>query len=353
MPWITPSLDDVRSQNRDYVAAHLHSVPLVPNSVARVLADANSGLAYLTLLYIDWLAKQLLPDTAEAEWRDRHAAIWLPGNGRKPATFAGGAATATGIGGSVLPEATQLVSGAAVLYETTAQITVGTSPTPVNVRAIDPGTAGNLDPGSVLNFVTAVPGVDGAVTIVEMMGGVDPESDDELRARVLARIQNPPMGGDASDYEQWALQVPGVTRAWCAPNEMGIGTVTLRFMCDDLRADQGGFPTGDDVAAVSAYLDTKRPVAIKDFFVLAPIPFEISFTVAELVDDSEATRADIEAEVEAMLMARAAPGVTIYASWIDEAVSQAVGEDHHSLIADDIVMPSPGHLAVLGSIIYQ
>jgi len=39
------------------------------------MADANAGLGYLTLLYIDWLAKQLLPDTAETEWLDRRGVI--------------------------------------------------------------------------------------------------------------------------------------------------------------------------------------------------------------------------------------------------------------------------------------
>jgi uncharacterized phage protein gp47/JayE len=353
MPWSTPSLDDVRKQNRDYITARLHSAAMVPNSVLRVLSDGNAGLAYLVLLYIDWLALQLLPDTAETEWLDRHAAIWLPGGGRKPATFATGSGTVTGIVGSIVPQATQLTgSVGGVLYETLSQITVDTVATPVDIRAVDPGIAGNLDEGSSLSFVNAIAGVDGGVTIVEMSGGVDAESDDALRERVLFRIQQPPMGGDASDYVAWALQVPGVTRAWCYPNEMGIGTVTVRFMCDDLRVDQGGFPTQDDVDTVQAYLDEKRPVAVKECHAFAPIPFPISFKVTELVGDDAATRAAIEQAVIDMLFARAIPGQTIFRSWIDEAISNAIGEDHHDLVYDDTPMPAPGYLATLGSILY-
>ena len=220
MPWTTPSLDDVRKQNRDYITARLHSAAMVPNSVLRVLSDGNAGLAYLVLLYIDWLALQLLPDTAETEWLDRHAAIWLPGNGRKAATFASGSVTATGINGSDLPQGSQLTGQTGVLYETLAQITVGTGPTPVDVRAVDPGVAGNLDPGSSLAFVNAIAGVDGTVTVVDMGGGVDVESDDELRERVLERIQQPPMGGAQYDYVAWTKQVPGVTRAWARPSKV-------------------------------------------------------------------------------------------------------------------------------------
>jgi uncharacterized phage protein gp47/JayE len=352
MPWTTPSLDDVRKQNRDYITARLHAAAMIPNSVLRVLSDGNAGLAYLVLLYIDWLALQLLPDTAETEWLDRHAAIWLPGNGRKPATFASGSVTATGINGSILPQATQLTGQTNVLYETLAQITVGTGPSPVDVRAVDPGVAGNLDQGSSLAFVTALAGVDGTVTVVEMDGGVDVESDDELRERVLERIQQPPMGGAQYDYVAWAKQVPGVTRAWAFP-EQGAGTMTVRFLMDDLRADDDGWPTPDDILAVDTYIEQKRPVTVKDCYVLAPVKQFLDMTVTDLVSDDAATQAAIEQSVRNMLYVKAAPGQTIYRSWVDEAISNAVGEDHHTLILDDLVMPAPGYMAVLGTILFE
>jgi uncharacterized phage protein gp47/JayE len=352
MPWFTPSLDDVRKQNRDYITARLHSAAMIPNSALRVLSDANAGLAFLNLLYIDWLSRQLLPDTAETEWLDRHAAIWLPNGGRKPATFASGSGTVTGIGGSIVPNGTQLSSQTAVLYQTTEQITVGTSPTPVTIRAIDPGSVGNLDPGSSLGFVSAIPGVDGTVTIVTMDGGVDIETDDELRVRVLQRIQQPPMGGAQYDYVAWAMQVPGVTRAW-ASAEQGTGTVTVRFLMDDLRASDDGWPTPADVTTVATYIDLMRPVALKDCYVLAPIKVFLEMTITDLVTDDEATRAAIEQSIEAMLYIQAAPGQTIYRSWIEEAISNAIGEDHHTLTFDDAVMPAPGYMAVLDTILYD
>jgi uncharacterized phage protein gp47/JayE len=352
MPWTTPTLDQVRKQNRDYITARLHSAAMIPNSVLRVLADGNAGLAFLVLLYIDWLSLQLLPDTAETEWLDRHAAIWLPGAGRKPATFASGSGTVTGIAGTVLPQGSQLTAGGGVLYETTEQITVGSGPTPVGIRAIDAGAAGNLDEGSSLAFVSALAGVDGIVTVVTMDGGVDMESDDELRQRVLERIRQPPMGGAAYDYVAWAKQVPGVTRAWASP-EQGAGTMTVRFLMDDLRASDDGWPTPADIETVTAYIDLHRPVTVKDCYVMAPIKQFLDMTILDLVTDDEATRAAIEQSIQNMLYAQAAPGQTIYRSWVDEAISNAVGEDHHTLIFDDAVMPAPGYMAVLGTILYH
>jgi uncharacterized phage protein gp47/JayE len=350
MPWQTPTLNEVRQQNRDYITAHLHSAAMVPNSVLRVLSDANAGLAFLVLLYIDWLALQLLPDTAETEWLDRQAAIWLPGNGRKPATFASGSVTVTGISGSVLPSGTQLTGNTGAVYQTTEQIVVGLVATPVDVRAIDPGIAGNLEAGSTMNLVTAIAGLDSTASVEVMTGGVDAETDAELRERVLERIQKPPMGGDVDDYVAWAKQLPGVTRAWCA-SEMGPGTVTVRFMMDDLRADNNGFPLPADCVEVEAYIDTKRPVAVADLFVVSPIPMPVDMQIRNLSPNTIAMVNAIEASCISMFRERAVPGQIFYRAWVDEAIS-AAGTVHYDLILSDAVPPDRGHLPILGTIIY-
>jgi uncharacterized phage protein gp47/JayE len=355
MPWETPSLRDTRRLSRDYAAAYLPGADAsVGNSVLRVLLDDNGGLAHLNLRYLDWQALQLLPDTAEKEFLDRHLQIWL--GGRKAATFAAGYATVTGLVGTIVPKATRLQGGNGIPYETLAQITIGVGPTQINVRALTAGIAGNLDAGAKLGLTTAIDGVDGTATVLNISGGVDEEDDDSGRDRVLFRIRRPPMGGSNDDYVRWARSVPGVTRAWNAPLEMGIGTTTVRFMMDDLRADPDpdidGFPLPQDVASVQAYLDTVRPVAVKDIFVEAPIPFDIDFTITMLEDSSTATQGAIRASVKQMLKERAVPGQRVWKSWITEAVSQAVGEDHHENDFVTTAMPSNGHLAVIGTITF-
>jgi uncharacterized phage protein gp47/JayE len=359
MPWSTPSLRDVRSLVRDHIRGSLPGADAsVPNSVLRVMSDAQGGLCHLNLQYLDWLALQLLPDTAETEWLDRHGDIWLVNSdasvGRKNATFAAGSVTMTGTVGIVVPTATRLRSSDGIEYETTEEIIIGSGPTSVAIRAIDPGAIGNRELGVALNIVTPPIGVVGEATVVSLLGGTDEENDDDLRTRVLLRIRQPPMGGDATDYVQWALAVPGVTRAWSFPLEMGIGTVTVRFMMDELRASNNGFPLQEDVDAAWAYLDTVRPVAVKDFWILAPIPYPIDFTIAGFSDDTEANRAAIEAALRSMILAYSEPGGTIYRSWAEEAIAAALtGDGHYELIYDTTAMPSNGHIAVLGSIIYQ
>jgi uncharacterized phage protein gp47/JayE len=359
MPWQTPTLTQVRSTVRDLIRGSLPGADAnVPNSVLRVLSDNQGALCHLVLQYIDWLAKQLMPDTAETEWLDRHAYIWLVNadgsTGRKLATASLGQATFVGVqSGTIIPAATQLGYLDGQIFVTTAQIVATDVPTPAPIRALDPGTASNLDPGTTLAVLTLIPNAAGEATVVKLSGGTDQETDDELRARVLERIQQPPMGGDAEDYVFWTLQVSGVSRAWSYPLEMGIGTVTVRFMCDDLRAEENdGFPIDEDIQRVTEFLNHMRPVTVKDFFVVAPLRFPIDFKIINLSPDDVPTRANIATSVEAMFMEKAKPGQEIYRSWVSEAISQAIGVDHFDLEYENTEMPSNGYMPIVGTISY-
>jgi uncharacterized phage protein gp47/JayE len=346
---------------------------MVPNSVLRVMSDSNAGLAYLTLLYIDWLAKQLMPDTAETEWLDRFGDIWRPGGtARKAATFATGILNMQAtVAGTVLPSGTiftATVTGNASLpvqFQSTAPVTLALTDTPVPVVALTAGPT-QLQANNQASLQNTVTNVVSSGTFASLVDGIAEEDDDQLRIRVLDRIRQPPMGGDAEDYVQWAMAVPGVTRAWCSPNEMGIGTITLRFMMDDLRATDdpltNGVPTPTDVDTVYDAVNARRPVAVKDFFCVAPIPYPINFTVANLQDDTPAIRAAIDASINTMLRSRAAPAAAlngvavkpqeIYAVWLTEAILAVDGVEYFDNLAPDFIMPTNGSLAVLGSITY-
>ena len=362
MPWETPVLKDVRTLVRDHIRGTLPGADAsVPNSVLRVMSDVQASVCHLNLQYIDWLALQLLPDTAEVEWLDRHGDIWLTNadgsTGRKAATLAEGIVEVAGVAGTILPAASQMTHSTGIGYETTQEIVLSfpdDTPTPVTVRALDPGVDGNQDVGATMSLTAAPAGVSTTATVVVLEGGTDEENDDDLRVRVLERIRQPPMGGALHDYVRWTKAVAGVTRAWCGPLEMGMGTVSVRFMCDELRADNDGFPIGSDIQRVIAYLDTVRPVAIKDYFVVAPIPQRVDVYIRTLVPDTVTIRAGIEVSLKEMLVRWGQPGQTIFASWKSHAIMEAPGVELFGLaINEDDAMPSPGHLPVLGDIVYS
>lgn len=372
--WSTPSLATVRANNKAYIEGRIGD-PLIPNDVPRVLADANAGNAHLNLQYLDWQANQLLPDTAQKQFLDKWATIYLVNadgsKGRKAATYASGTiSVVASVAGTVLPAGSILTAmsttGGTLSFQSTAATSINTVATPVPVRALVAGAASNLAAGTSLSLSATIPGINTSpIAVVSLSGGTDQESDAALRVRVLFRIQQPPMGGDASDYVAWATGFPGVTRAWCSPLEQGVGTVTLRFMMDELRATSdpmtSGFPLPGDVAALHAYLETVRPVTA-GLFTTAPIPEPISFTVANLAPNTTATQAAIATSAAATIVRRASPayannGVaqpaqTIYAAWISDAVLAASGVFSFDLQMADHVMPTKGSLAVPGPITF-
>jgi uncharacterized phage protein gp47/JayE len=356
MPWATPTLKETRRLTRDYVLSQLGAKAMIPNSVLRIMSDSMSGLAHLTMLYIDWLSKQLMPDTAETEWLDRHGVIWLENadgsKGRKAASYASGTVEFAGVSGVIAPIGTLLQAANGVQYQTVTEAVVGSSGVGTSEAvALTAGLMGNLPDGTSISLVQPVAGIELTTLLGDMGGGVNQETDDQLRERILQRIQNPPMGGSQADYVRWALSVPGVTRAW-AEQEIGPGTMTIRFLMDDLYPDNYGLPTEDDISEVRDYLDKMRPVTVYDCFVMAPILFFYDITIRHLTKDDPTVRGRIEQQIKDLEMRRSKPGQTWYRSWVDEAISQAVGEETHELDYETTIMPEPAYMPTLGTVLY-
>ena len=358
MPLLIPSLAETRALSRDSTIEALKVDRIPGNSPAGVLSDGNAALAFQNFQYLQRLGVEFLPDFADEQMLLRWANIFLPG-GRKAATYAVLSATVSGTSGTVVPQGTQFSAGT-LQFQSLADVTLGGTDvaTPISIRALTAGIAGNLGAGTGLRFIAVISGVTSTAGITGITRyGVDIESIESLRDRVLFRIRKPPMGGDADDYVAWAREVPGVTRAWCAPNEMGPGTVTVRFLMDDLRASNGGYPTVDDIAVVRAHLDMVRPVTVRDLFVLAPTPQGLTIRVTNLHPDNASVRAAIESSIGAMLKERAAPAravngayvyaQTIYAAWVSEAISAADGVDYFDLGFADTPMANAGCMASL------
>lgn len=362
MPWPNILLRERRVQVRDDVAAHLPGADAsVPNSVMRVIGDAQAALTHDNDKHLEWVARMMMPDTAEGAYADRWANIWLP-DGRKAASYAEGFITVTGAPGAVLPSGAELTASAydddgveqVLRFVVPTGVTLSSASAAVAIEAATPGSAGNLADGATLSFADVPAGIDGHAVVAApgLSGGAEAETDPELVARYIDVIQNPPHGGNANDYVQWALSRPGVTRAWAA-QEMGIGTITVRFMMDDVRADDHGIPTSGDAAMVAAYIDAVRPVTVADCFVVAPIPQPLDITIADLAGDTPEIRRNIEIEIADMLRARARPGGMVYRSWIAEAISAATGEDHHDATLVNVVPASAGHIVVPGTVTFS
>lgn len=82
---------------------------------------------------------------------------------------------------------------------------------------------------------------------------------ESLRVRVIRSYRVIPHGGSVDDYETWALEFPGVTRAWCRGNYMGPGTVGLFVMRD---TDPVPVPNPVQLQELKDYIEPLRPVTV-------------------------------------------------------------------------------------------
>ena len=210
---------------------------------------------------------------ATAEGSDLDAVLEQYGFVRKAATYAAGEVTVRGAADAQIT-AGSLVAAGRTVYEVldTAALTDGTAV--VRIRAQTPGSAGNAAAGAVNYFPVTLPKITSVTNETAITGGTDAESDAEYRERYTYFLEHPVTSGNKYEYEQWAREVDGVGLAKCYPIWAGPGTVKVVITTAEME------PAGTDlIAAVKAYIETRRPVGA-DLTVESAGRLEISVSAA-------------------------------------------------------------------------
>ena len=326
MPIDRPDLPRLIDQGAAEFESRLPGVlARVRNSVVGVLNRVLAAGLSALYKHVEYLAAQFWPDTCDAEYLVLHGARW--GKPRLPAAASTGTVQFTGINAAAVPLGTVVLRSDGVQYITTAAGLIAAGVANVPAVAVAAGQTSNALVATPLTLTTPVNNVNAVATaFTALVGGADVEAIEPWRARILARIRKPPQGGADFDYVAWALEVPGVTRAWIYAGEQGAGTVVLRFVRDD---DAVQIPDAGEVAAVQTYIDALRPVTAT-FYAIAPAPVVQNFTL-QLLPSTPAIKAAVEAELRELYRREAKPGGTMLISQQREAISSAAGEIDHVL----------------------
>lgn len=145
----------------------------------------------------------------------------------------------------------------------------------VQVTASDFGSSGNSSSGSSLTLISPIVGVNDTqfVAYEGLVGGLDIETDDSLRARLLERCSN-----FSAPFTEGGLpvfikeMVAGVTRIWVKTATPSAGYVTIYFA----RDEDGIIPTGQQVTDVkNAIIDPVagiKPANTPDAYVIVAAP---------------------------------------------------------------------------------
>lgn len=192
-------------------------------------------------------------DTSQAEFLERRTAEL--GIFRKVAIGSDGVVTFVGLDGTEIPIGTRLLTESGIVFATAEYAVVKDGAATVPVEAVTLGIAGNIGPGEIVQIENRPAGLDSVSNVGAFIGGVDIESDDELKARYLLKVRKPITSGNKYHYELWATEVEGVSAARVHPLWNGNGTVKVVIVDTEGRA-----PAPDIVAATAAHIEEQRPI---------------------------------------------------------------------------------------------
>lgn len=201
----------------------------------KVLAAQIYSLNYK----LNWIWKQSSPLSATGEYLERHAAE--KGLERKSGKKAKGVVKfylQQPISTSVDIEQGTVVATAALAsakrFETLEPVTIlaGQTGAEVSVQALEEGLEYNVSAGSV----RTVEGGSALLFVTNeqaFTGGTQPETDEDLRERIVASYQLPVFAGTASYYKNMALSDSEVVSAGVVPMANGVGTVKVAIATAD------------------------------------------------------------------------------------------------------------------------
>ena len=154
------------------------------------------------------------------------------------------------------------------------------------------GDIGNLLIGDTVSFVSPVPNVENdAEIITELVKGIDQESTEAYRQRIIDRFQKVPQGGAPADYEMWAEEVLGIINAYPYKGDPGVVEVYCEATPES-SGDPDGIPSAPQLEAVEESI--------------------------EYDDEGLASRRPVDAYVDVLPITRTACDVTVHGLSLEE-----------------------------------
>lgn len=207
----------------------------------------------------------------------------------------------------------------------TGTITAAWTSAVMEIQSLGFGQDQNLDANEKITFSTPIAGVDNAafVDFGAVGGGTDQETDTELRARMLDRVQNPVAMFNAAQIQAQAKKVAGVTDVFVEEVTPDVGQVTIYFIRGN---DASPIPTPGEVDTVKNKILEIKPAHVADADVIVAAPTEVAttFTFSALSPNTSTMQAAITANLRAMLLDEGVVGQAITSDQYRSAIIQTV-----------------------------
>jgi uncharacterized phage protein gp47/JayE len=322
-----PSLPTLITQIRNDILSRFDQDDVLRRANAEVYSRATAAAVNSLYGFLDYLARNILPDLADEAWLYRHGNLKKCPR-KEPAASAGWARWDGATDGIEIKAGVELQRDDQVTFITTAAATAAGGVLRVPVECEVAGTEGNTDDGISLMLVSPVTGLSSAAVADTITGGTNIEDVEQWRARIMDRWYYVPQSGADPDYVVWAESIQEVARAWTYRNYDGDGSVGVMIATDNVIDPT---PTQDTIDQVVSYITPLSPVAGSRLFVFGPTIKKIDFTIT-LYPDNDTTRNAVISEIQSYLSESGEPNSTLYLSNLDEVISEASGESHHVMV---------------------
>ena len=160
------------------------------------------------------------------------------------------------------------------------------------VEANEVGYKYNLLANTEFELVEKNDKVTSLINETDFKNGIDIESDEDLRKRFIKVVNNPSTSGNKAHYEEWALEVNGVSRGIGYPLWNGNGTVKVMVVGNDNK------PVLEDVRKnVEDHITENMPIGCQltvttptnlDATIVATIELKEGYEIEEVKQEFEA-----------------------------------------------------------------
>ena len=221
-----------------------------------------AGEIFSIMSNIEWLKREMFPQTATGIQLDKHAEE--VGLKRKSAVKSSGelkfSLSEAATSDISVPKgticATSGVNSIRFITLSDAVITAGSLSVQVAAEAEEGGKISNTNAGTIVIMVTQVQGVSEVTNPSAFSGGLDEETDDELRKRMTQRYRNVSNGTNAAFYKNFVLSYDGVSSASVEKLARGAGTLDVYI------AGKGELVDSETLSKIQAELSEQREINV-------------------------------------------------------------------------------------------
>lgn len=205
---------------------------------------------------------------------------------RKIGSKSTGSITVAGLQGEIIDNGTIITTSNGLKYQVLNDVVLSDIDNILHVEALEIGSKYNLLANTIFNLLETNSNITSLTNLANFSGGIDVESDEDLRERFKKIVNNPTTSGNKAHYQMWALECQGVGKAMVYPLHEGNGTVKVVIIGNDNKS-----VSNEIVANVQTYIEEMKPIGCSltvttpsalDVVITGSIKLQVGYSIEDI-----------------------------------------------------------------------